>query len=206
MNPFARTALVCLLACLALMGCGLGKSGNAPPPAHPDTAHYAASASPRIALMAGFSSYSSEAEVISQLTDAGYAAQRKVLSKAPSARYPARTTTLLEVNSFSHLGQPGTLCLTLFNNRLMEAEFRPSEAKPYARALQQALPQLKRDSSGVGELLSGNLRIFSNVDLAASRVGGHLGTDALVLWQDRRLIDQRNEWDERFGGIPEPVR
>ena len=49
------------------------------------------------------------------------------------------------------------------------------------------------------------LQTLHTVDLAKSKVGRTLGSDGVVLWQDLRLIQQRDDWDARFGHIPPPA-
>ncbi len=55
------------------------------------------------------------------------------------------------------------------------------------------------------EKIEGSLRIASTVELAVSKVGQHLGTEPFILWQDLRLIQQRDEWDRTFGSIPKKM-
>lgn len=193
-----------LLGLMLLGGCG-GEAARTPVPVHPDTPVFRSVEPQPVRLMGAFQSYDDEASLRKQLAEAGFAVERKLLTKTPSGRYPPRDMTTLTVRDFRHLGELGTLSLELFNNRLMEADFRPEDAAAYAKALHRSTPNLPRGSTGTSEVVQGPLRIYSNVDLAKSRVGGNLGTDALVLWQDLRLTAQRDAWDTRFGSIPEPV-
>lgn len=176
-----------------------------PPPEHPETAAFEAVQEPRIDLLDGLRSYEAEAAVRVPLEAAGLQIERRVLRRPPSERYPPRVLASLVVNGYRHLGVDGQLTLEFFNDRLMEADFRPADSDQYARQLRAAMPQLKRDRVGHAEWSDGTLRVWSNVELARSRVGGSLRTDALVLWQDLRLIRQRDDWDARFGAIPVPA-
>ena len=191
--------------CILLGACG-GDGPRTAVPLHPDTPLFRSIEAGPVRLMGAFKSYDDEESLRAQLAEAGIAPERSLLSKTPSGRYPPRDMVTLTATKFRHLGELGTLSLELFNNRLMEAEFRPEDASAYAKALRRSIPSLPRGSTGTSEVVQGQLRVFSNVDLAKSRVGGNLGTDAVVLWQDLRLMAQRDEWDSRFGGIPEPVR
>ena len=42
------------------------------------------------------------------------------------------------------------------------------------------------------------LRIASSLDLAVSEVGRNLRTRPFVIWQDLRLVRQRDRWDARY--------
>jgi len=64
------------------------------------------------------------------------------------------------------------------------------------------VPQLPRERSGRSEFSEGPLRVASSIDLAVSEVGAALRTRPFVLWQDTRLIEQRDAWDRRFAGKP----
>lgn len=178
---------------------------NRPPPLHPETAAFEAVQEPRIDLLDGLRSYEAEAAVRLPLEAAGLQIERRVLRRPPSERYPPRVLVSLSVENYRHLSVDGQLTLEFFNDRLMEADFRPNDPDRYARQLRAAMPQLKRDRVGHAEWSDGTLRVWSNVELARSRVGGSLRTDALVIWQDLRLIAQRDDWDARFGAIPVPA-
>ena len=175
------------------------------PPRHPETAAFEAPLEPRLDLVDGFRSGDGQDAVRTPLEAAGLSVERRVLRRPPSERYPPRELTSLVVGGYRHLGVDGQLTLEFFNDRLMEIDFRPDDAAVYARRLHEAMPGLKRDRVGHAELVDGDRRIWSNVDLAKSRVGGSLRTEGLVIWQDLRLIRQRDDWDERFGSIPAPA-
>ena len=172
---------------------------------HPEAAQFRSSAETRVLLADIFRSYEAESAVRTPLEAAGLSVQRSVLTKPKSPRYPPRQMVTLSVAAYQHLGINGRLTLELFNDRLMEVDFRPDDAAAYSARLHRALPGLQRGSTGHAEFNNGDLRVWSNVDLAKSRVGGALHTDALVLWQDLRLIAQRDDWDARFGSIAVPA-
>lgn len=203
------TTIPWLAACLGallmlLSGCG-GEGSGAPVPNHPDTLLFRAIEPDRVRLIDAFASYDDEARVTEQLIAGGLLAERSMLSKAPSGRYPPRTMVTLKVKLYRHQGELGSLTLEFFNNRLMEAQFYPEDVTAYAKALRRSVPNLPRGNTGTSEWVSGNLRVFSNVDLAKSKVGINLRTKGFALWQDIRLVAQRDEWDSRFGAIPEPA-
>jgi len=201
-HPVRGAALALCLALLA--ACGGSNAPQAQLP-HPDTAAYRNIAADRLPLLQSLHSYDDEALIQQALQAAGLTAKRQALSKPPSGRYPPRELVSLTVENFQHWGEEGVLRLELFNNRLMEAEFRPKDAARFATALRRNLPKLPRGATGTSELIEGNLRVYSNVEFAKSGVGGNLATKPLVLWQDLRLIRQRDDWDARFGSIPVPA-
>lgn len=111
----------------------------------------------------------------------------------------------LTVEGYPHLGTAGVLVLEFFNDRLMEVDFRPDDPSRYTARLHREYPLLKRGRTGHAEWRTSMLRIWSTVDLAKSKVGRTLGSEGVVLWQDLRLIQQRDDWDARFGHIPVPA-
>lgn len=176
-----------------------------PPPEHPETPAFEARLEPRLELLDGLRSFDSEDSIRGPLEAVGLEVQRRELSRPWSERYPTRQLVTLSVSNYQLLGVSGELNLEFFNDRLMEADFRPDDPASFAPRLHKALPGLERGRTGQAELVDGDLRVWSNVDLARSRVGGSLRTEALVLWQDLRLIRQRDDWDARFGHIPSPI-
>lgn len=173
---------------------------------HPLTGVYRAIEEPRVELASAFRSYDAAETIRAQLEGAGLSVATTRIARAPSERYPPREMLTLKVSDYRHLGVSGELALDFFNNRLMEANFRPADPLAYAPRLHAALPQLKRDRIGKSELVNGSLRVWSNVDLAKSRVGDSLDTVALTIWQDSRLIVQRDAWDRDYGHIPPPAK
>lgn len=172
---------------------------------HPEAALFRALAEPRVPLAGAFRSYDAEAAITAQLNAAGLGVRRSVLQRPPSTRYPPRAMVTLTVEAYPHLGSAGTMVLEFFNDRLMEADFRPDEPSRYTTRLHREYPALRRDRTGHAEWQAPPLRIWSTVDLARSKVGRTLGSDGVVLWQDTRLIAQRDDWDARYGHIPVPA-
>lgn len=175
-------------------------------PSHPETAQFRSIEEPRVMLAEVFRSYDSEAATSTALEAAGLTIQRKVLERPSSPRYPPRRMATFTVANYQHLGCTGTLALEFFNNRLMEADFRPDEPARYAPRLRRAFPELRSTGTGHAQATRVPLRIWSSVELAKSKVGRTLGSEGVVLWQDQRLIAQRDDWDARFGSIPVPVK
>lgn len=207
-RPVPRRVLYLLAGAIALIGVLVSwwwSRSQALPPEHPETGAFEAVLEPRLDLLDGFRSYDGEDAIRTPLEAAGLSVERRVLRRPPSERYPPRSMVTLVVSGYRHLGSDGQLTFEFFNDRLMEIDFRPDDPSAYAPRLHAAVPGLKRDRVGQAELIDGDRRVWSNVDLARSRVGGSLRTDALVIWQDLRLIAQRDDWDERFGSIPVPA-
>lgn len=177
----------------------------AEPAAHAETAQFLAVDPAPVILAERFRSYASESTVAAALEADGLTLQRAVIERPPSPRYPPRRQTQFTVRGYEHLNSTGTLVLEFFNDRLMEVDFRPEEAAPYALRLHRQYPALKRDRNGYSEWIEGPARLWASVDLARSKVGRSLGTEGVVLWQDLRLTAQRDDWDARFGHIPPPA-
>lgn len=161
--------------------------------------------SERVMLAELFRSYESEEAVATPLEAAGLTVQRKLLERPLDPRHPPRRAMTMTVAGFKHLDTEGTLVLEFFNNRLMEVDFRPDDAARYAPRLRRAVPELRNIGTGHAEHEAPPLRVWSSVDLARSKVGRTLGSEGVVLWQDLRLIAQRDDWDARFGHIPIPA-
>ena len=153
-------------------------------------------------LTAGLASYSSVAEVTSALRAKQLTVSRRTLSRPPNPRYPPRALDTLTVERYTLLGTQGRLSLQFFNDRLFEVGFKPDDAAACAKALKRADPQLRRDANGRAERTTGSQRVATNVELAASSVGQSLNTEPYVLWQELRLVRERDDWDARFGAIP----
>lgn len=208
-KPHARRPLpIVLAAAIILLGIACAwwfSQHKAAATEHPEAALFRALAEPRASLAGAFRSYDAEAAITAQLSAAGLSVRRSVLQRPHSTRYPPRTMVTLTVEGYQHLGNAGVLVLELFNDRLMEADFRPDDPSRYTARLHSQYPSLKRDRTGHAEWLAEPLRIWSTVDLANSKVGRTLGSEGVVLWQDTRLIAQRDDWDARFGHIPVPA-
>lgn len=173
--------------------------------AHPETPAFRALVEPRVMLADVFRSYDSEAAIATALESAGLTVQRRVQERPPNERHPPRRMASFTVVGYQHLGCEGTLVLEFFNNRLMEVDFRPDDPARYAPRLRRTLEAVRNLGTGHWEVLAPPLRIWSSVDLAKSKVGRTLGSEGVVLWQDLRLIQQRDDWDARFGHIPVPA-
>lgn len=171
---------------------------------HPETVLFQQRPEQRLLLAETFRSYDSETATVTLLEAAGLTVQRQLVQRPPSERYPPRRAMTLTVAAYKHLDCEGTLVLEFFNDRLMEADFRPDDPARYAPRLHRRYPALVRDRTAHAEFVDAPLRVWSSVDLAKSKVGRTLGSEGMVLWQDLRLIAQRDDWDARFGHIPVP--
>lgn len=156
-----------------------------------------------IELMA-FRSYASLDSVTAALEKAGYSPELTSNHRQVPEEYPPYNIDRIAVGEYRHLGQTGSLTLQFFNDRLFEVEFRPNDAEAYTKAFRGQYPQLPRSKTGRTEWTSGQLRMASSLDLAVSDVGRALRTKAYVMWQDRRLVGQRDSWDARYA--PELAR
>lgn len=171
------------------------------PTAHPAAARYTGSAA-GLPLADGFQSYQSVDAVMARLSAGGHAATRRRIARPPSADYPPRALDTLVVQDYDYRALRGRLALEFFNDRLFEADFRPADATAAAQLLQAELRSFTRDRNGRAERLQGDLRIATNLDYATSAVGRALTVQAYLIWQDLRLVRERNDWDERYGAIP----
>lgn len=192
----AAAVLIAAVSALAFAWFGLSARQ------HPQTAHFSEVATSRQTLADVFHSYDSVEKVISQLDKAELSWSRRGSRRPPSRAYPPRALDTLTIVEYTQLGEPGSLTLEFFNDRLFEAQFEPKDPDAYARKLHQREPQLKRDRNGRVERIVGDLRFASNTDLASSFVGRSLTTKPYAIWQDLRLVRERNDWDAKYGGIP----
>lgn len=173
------------------------------PEPHPDSAQYTRTAV-GVTLGDRFRSYEDLQSVTSSLSASGFEKWATTSRRAvESSSYPPYGFDTLKVTDYRHLDSKGTLTLQFFNNRLYQAEFVPADAEPYARKLRSL--DLPHDANARAEKVVGNLRVASTVDLAVSAVGRHLATEPFVIWQDLRLLQERDQWDEKFGSIPKQV-
>lgn len=160
---------------------------------------YLASPSDPVPLIAGIKSYSSVDDVFARLKQGEREPQQQSFHTRVREGVPPRELDVLSMKPYQHLGVEGALELQFFNDRLYQAEFEPADAEAYRKALRQALPDLKRRRSGRSELHQGHLRVASSLDLSVSDVGQALRTRPFVIWQDTRLVQQRDAWDREFG-------
>lgn len=173
------------------------------PDPHPEAAQYTRVAV-GVPLIDPFRSYEDLQSVTATLSAAGFGQWEATSRRAvESSSYPPYRFDTVKVARYRNMDSTGSLSLRFFNNRLYQAEFVPDKPEDYARRL-RAL-DLSRDANARAEKIDGNLRVASTVGLAISPVGMQLGTEPFVIWQDLRLIRQRDQWDEEFGAIPKQV-
>lgn len=173
---------------------------------HPEAGRFMEVASDPVRLIDRFRSYDRLETVLRALKEADYAPAPPVSRQYPkSSRYPPNDFDTLYVEAYEHLGVQGRLGLFFFNDRLFQAEFQPSDPEAYARGLRKLGLRPRADENARAEVVKGDLRIVSTVVLAVSAVGRQMRTEPWILWQDLRLIRQRDEWDARFGSIPKPA-
>jgi hypothetical protein len=154
--------------------------------------------SERVRLLGPYRSFQGVDEVIVDLERSGFLPTVESRHLPVHDGVPPRNVDTVTVNQYRHWGVPGRLELQFFNDRLFQTEFEPEDAERYLAAQRRELPQLARRDSGRSELINGHLRIASSLDLAVSEVGWQLRTRPFLIWQDRRLVRQREEWDRRF--------
>lgn len=159
---------------------------------------YLASPRDRVTLMLQFPSYSGVDAIFQVLQKQGLDPEQHSFHTKVPPGVPPRQLDSLRLASYTHLGVSGSLELQFFNDRLYQAEFEPADPESYRHALRRALPQLKPQRSGRAELREGSLRVASSLDLSLSEVGQALHTRPFVIWQDLRLVRQRDAWDREF--------
>lgn len=192
-----------LLIAIGLASVGLWAALTASSPSqHPETARYT-DRQTGVELAAGFSSYSTLEQAAGRLASQHYASNRRRLARPPDRRYPPHVLDTLTVDAFPMLGTQGRLRLEYFNDRLYEVGYQPQDPGASAAALKRSDPHLQRDRNGRAERIAEPLRIATNVEMASNSVGEFLGTEPYVLWQDLRLVAERDRWDERFGALPD---
>lgn len=155
-------------------------------------------ASQRVMFFAPFQSYAGVDELLPQLEAAGYVPDHQSRRQPVPDGVPPNDSDIVRVAGFKHLGVVGKLELQFFNNRLCQLEFEPEDAKTYREKFRAQWPDLRREQNGRSEQIRGALRIASSLDLAVSEVGQALQSRPFVLWQDRRLIRQRDSWDQDY--------
>lgn len=171
------------------------------PEQNPQTDFYTAVEAQRVRL-GPFESYQTVESVRTALTDQKYDWGETHLHAPPSELYPRHDMDTINIKAYKHLDNDGELNLEFFNDRLYEVEFIPKDADAYARAVHAALPGLQRNHVGDAVMIDGALRVASNVDLVRSDVGQSLQAHPYVIWQDLRLIRQRDQWDRDYGELP----
>ena len=172
------------------------------PGGHPEKGRFTEVAADPVDFLDGIRSYDTVEALRARLDGAKLQYTVTPVRPAPSGKYPPRDRDTIVVAVYKHLGVEGQLTLELFNDRLYEATFVPSELSDYAEKLHKADTRLKRDRNGRAERTVGHLRVASNVDFADTDVGRSLQTKPYVIWQDLRLVAQLDEWDRRFIALP----
>ncbi|WP_028081209.1 hypothetical protein [Solimonas soli] len=152
----------------------------------------------RLSFFPPFRSYAGVDEVYKALEQAHYAPQLSSRHAKVPEGVPPSDLDLIEVDDYQHLDQPGKLELQFFNDRLYQIEFQPRDPDAYRPLFRRQWPQLRHEKSGRSEYVSGALRIASSLDLSVSEVGQILHTRPFVLWQDLRLVRQRDDWNYQF--------
>lgn len=165
---------------------------------HPETERFTARAADPAHFLAGFSSYQSVASAKAVIEASSATWTQTERHALPSSRYPVRDFDELFVTDFGFCGSNGLLSLQFFNDRLFEATFDPVDAQVCLQAIGERYPALQRDDNGRAEWVDGQMRIATNLELAISPVGRALDTRPYVIWQDQRLIAERDEWERRF--------
>jgi hypothetical protein len=136
-------------------------------------------------LLGEFQSFSSEQEVRTALAmwriqDVEHS------SLGPGDRRPPYDIVTLAVVEYQHLGVKGELRLGLFNNRLMNVWFFPTDIEAYMAALKRrdvAVTTERADRS------TGPLRVWTQRDFRDRTYVG---------WSDGRLEDQSARWISRY--------
>src|SRR3569623_676409 len=175
-----------------------------PPEPHPLTELFTSVAADKVPL-GEFHSYETLQAAGAALTTAGYQFNVKAMHTPSSELYPPLDMDTMTGEAYKHLDNEGTLNLEFFNNRLYEVEFIPTDSGEYASALHGAYPDLQRNRIGDALLVEGSLRIASNIDLVRSSVGQSLRAKPFVIWQDLRLVRQRDQWDKDYSAINPPI-
>ncbi|MDP9139349.1 MAG: hypothetical protein M3O62_00970 [Pseudomonadota bacterium] len=167
-------------------------------PEESELAEFTGIADDPVRLVGTFRSYASVDAVVFELERAGFKPIMESSNARPREGVPPRDLTTVTVSQFRHWSVVGKLTLQFFNDRLYQSEFEPDDPATYAKAQRRELPQVKSERSGRAVWVGGNLRIASSLDLAVSEVGKKLQSRPFLLWQDRRIVRQRDEWDRRF--------
>lgn len=155
----------------------------------------------RLTFFAPFRSYASIDDTRKALEKAHYEPQLTSRHARVADGVPPSDLDIMTVDDYRHLDQGGTLELQFFNDRLYQVEFEPHDAAAYRARFRREWPQVGHEKSGRSEVTSGSLRIASSLDLAVSEVGRALHSRPYVLWQDLRLVNQRNDWDYQFAKL-----
>lgn len=172
------------------------------PSPHEETDRFTERAANPVLLLDGMRSYDTLDSARALLDAAKVTYTVTPMHPRASPKYPPRNRDTLVAAQYRHLGVPGELTLEFFNDRLYEATFIPAEPFDYVDKLHANETRFKPDRTGRSEQVIGPLRVASNVAFAVTDVGRSLATKPYVIWQDRRLVSQLDEWDRRFVALP----
>lgn len=135
----------------------------------------------RTRLVDGIESYQSVEQIEKYLKARSLKYSKKSLDPSSGTRPPSRMD-IITVYDFRHLGTKGELVLQLFNDRLMETLFFPSDVSTY-------LVQLEAD----GIRIAHNKQVkFDKYTLVCA--GQNSEGREFVTWQDKRLTNEMDLW------------
>jgi hypothetical protein len=139
----------------------------------------------RSPLFPGFHSYAPRAEVMAKLSREVKVEVVEQTSLAQGDSTPPYRIYTMSIAPYPHLGQPGKLHMTFYNDRLLQTAFYPQELDDYVKALR---------NSGVAvefgqELVKGNTVIWIGIDFDNKHYVG---------WADQRLREQQRRWLARY--------
>jgi hypothetical protein len=141
-------------------------------------------------LMPGLRSYSSseEAESGGLLRNVALSEHRNLEGVAGSPQFRVKR---LE-SRFEHLGEPGVIRMTYYNDRLYGVQFFPDESQDYELALRAKRGgEVHLDSEPL--VVGGNVRFWS---------GNESGR--YFAWADWRLFEESAQWIECYAASPAP--
>jgi hypothetical protein len=139
----------------------------------------------RSPLFPGFNSYAPRDEVMAKLPREVEIKVVEETSLAKGNSTPPYRVYTISIAPYPHLGQPGKLLMTFYNDRLLQTAFYPQELDDYVKALRK---------SGVAvefakELAKGNTVIWIGIDFDNNHYVG---------WADKRLREQQRRWLARY--------
>jgi hypothetical protein len=150
-----------------------------------DTESYTDRADGAPLLLGEFHSYSSERQVRAALGSRSIQdIERSSLD--PGDKRPPYDLVTLGVVEYQHLGVTGELRLGLFNDRLMNVWFYPTDIEAYLAALKTRDVAVTTERTNT---TTGNVRVWSQRDFRDRTYVG---------WSDRRLEDQSARWISRY--------
>jgi hypothetical protein len=108
-------------------------------------------------------------------------------SSGTTAYRPPYEITMITIPSFSHLGFSGDLIVAFFNNRLVGADFYPSDMNGYR----------KRLSSEIGTSLNADSEATPHPNTRIWKATDYKGRD-YIGWEDVRLAEEMRLWIKRY--------